>query len=85
VVAYPVRTGDRRGDRAEGLPAGVSARHQTAAARPRSAEVVEHDRLRVTDRALTVVEAATRQRGGAKLMDSALQRQSICPRCGRRI
>lgn len=37
-------------------------------------DVVELNRLRVTALPLTVVEAAVRQRGGAKLMDSALQR-----------
>jgi very-short-patch-repair endonuclease len=37
-------------------------------------DVVERKRLRVTELALTVVEAAARQRDGAKLMDSALQR-----------
>jgi very-short-patch-repair endonuclease len=38
------------------------------------ADVVVHHGLRVTALALTVIEAAVRQRGGAKLMDSALQR-----------
>lgn len=37
-------------------------------------DVVERRGLRVTALPLTVVEAAVRQRGGAKLMDSALQR-----------
>jgi very-short-patch-repair endonuclease len=37
-------------------------------------DVVERKRLRVTELALTVVEAAVRQRDGARLMDSALQR-----------
>ena len=39
-----------------------------------AADVVERRGLRVTALPLTVVEAAVRQRGGAKLMDSALQR-----------
>lgn len=38
------------------------------------AEVVIRNHLRVTALPLTVVEAAVRRRGGAKLMDSALQR-----------
>jgi very-short-patch-repair endonuclease len=38
------------------------------------ADVVIRERLRVTAFALTVIEAAVRQRSGAKLMDSALQR-----------
>ncbi|HEX9499697.1 MAG TPA: DUF559 domain-containing protein [Mycobacterium sp.] len=38
------------------------------------ADVVVHHGLRVTALALTVIEVAVRQRGGAKLMDSALQR-----------
>jgi very-short-patch-repair endonuclease len=38
------------------------------------ADVVERNALRVTELALTVVEAAARLRGGAMLMDSALQR-----------
>jgi very-short-patch-repair endonuclease len=37
-------------------------------------DVVERKALRVTELALTVVEAAVRQRDGARLMDSALQR-----------
>ena len=37
-------------------------------------DVVEHRGLRVTALALTVVEAAARRGGGARLMDSALQR-----------
>ncbi|HJT91021.1 MAG TPA: type IV toxin-antitoxin system AbiEi family antitoxin domain-containing protein [Mycobacterium sp.] len=37
-------------------------------------DVVERNGLRVTELALTVVEAAARTRGGAMLMDSALQR-----------
>jgi very-short-patch-repair endonuclease len=37
-------------------------------------DVIERNHLRVTALALTVVEAATRSRGGAALMDSALQR-----------
>ena len=36
-------------------------------------DVVERRGLRVTELCLTVVEAAVRQRGGAKIMDSALQ------------
>ncbi len=38
------------------------------------AEVIERDQLRVTALPLTVIEAATRRRGGVKLMDAALQR-----------
>ncbi|MGV0642363.1 DUF559 domain-containing protein [Mycolicibacterium sp. XJ879] len=38
------------------------------------ADIVERDDLRVTALALTVLEAAVRLRGGAVLMDSALQR-----------
>jgi very-short-patch-repair endonuclease len=38
-------------------------------------DVVERNALRVTELALTVVEAAVRFRGGAVLMDSALQRR----------
>jgi very-short-patch-repair endonuclease len=38
------------------------------------ADVVERNALRVTELALTVIEAAVRARGGAALMDSALQR-----------
>jgi very-short-patch-repair endonuclease len=38
------------------------------------ADVVERKALRLTELALTVVEAAVRTRGGAALMDSALQR-----------
>lgn len=37
-------------------------------------EIVDVDHLRVTDVPLTVLEAAVRRRGGASLMDSALQR-----------
>jgi very-short-patch-repair endonuclease len=37
------------------------------------ADIVERDGLRVTAPALTIVEAAVRQRDGAKLMDAALQ------------
>ncbi|BBX01085.1 hypothetical protein BST36_13045 [Mycolicibacterium moriokaense] len=37
-------------------------------------DVVERNGLRVTELALTVVEAAVRMRGGAALMDAALQR-----------
>ena len=36
-------------------------------------DIVERHGLRVTELGLTVVEAAVRQRGGAKIMDSALQ------------
>lgn len=39
-------------------------------------DVVVHRRLRVTALPLTVIEAAVRQRGSAKLMDSALQRHT---------
>jgi very-short-patch-repair endonuclease len=40
----------------------------------KAADVVERRDLRVTELSLTVVEAAVRQRGGAMIMDSALQR-----------
>lgn len=40
------------------------------------ADIVERRGLRVTALALTVVEAAARRGGGAKLMDSALQRHT---------
>jgi very-short-patch-repair endonuclease len=39
-----------------------------------AADIVERRGLRVTALPLTVVEASVRKRGGAKLMDSALQR-----------
>jgi very-short-patch-repair endonuclease len=42
-------------------------------------DVVERNALRVTELALTVVEAAVRLRGGAVLMDSALQRRVDLP------
>jgi very-short-patch-repair endonuclease len=38
-------------------------------------DIVERRGLRVTELGLTIVEAAVRQRGGAKIMDSALQRR----------
>jgi very-short-patch-repair endonuclease len=50
--------------------AGSRVRRRDLAA----ADVVERRGLRVTALPLTVVEAAVRNRGGAKLMDSALQR-----------
>jgi very-short-patch-repair endonuclease len=40
------------------------------------ADVIEHNGLRVTTLALTVVEASVRRGGGPKLMDSALQRHT---------
>jgi very-short-patch-repair endonuclease len=40
----------------------------------KTADVVEQKGLRVTELALTVIEAAVRRGGGARLMDSALQR-----------
>ena len=40
------------------------------------ADVVERHGLRVTELALTVVEAATRRGGGVSIMDSALQRHA---------
>jgi very-short-patch-repair endonuclease len=40
------------------------------------ADVIERNALRVTELALTVVQAAVRTRGGAMLMDSALQRHT---------
>jgi very-short-patch-repair endonuclease len=43
------------------------------------ADVVERNGLRVTALPLTVVEAAARRGGGAKLMDSALQRHVELP------
>jgi len=39
------------------------------------ADIVVHRRIRVTALPLTVIEAAVKQRGGAKLMDAALQRR----------
>jgi very-short-patch-repair endonuclease len=41
-----------------------------------SADVVERRGLRVTELALTVVEAATRRGGGVKIVDTALQRHT---------
>jgi very-short-patch-repair endonuclease len=46
-------------------------------------DVVERKRLRVTTMPLTVVEAAARRGGGAKLMDSALQRHVELPQLWR--
>jgi len=43
------------------------------------AEVIERDGLRATALPLTVIEAAARRGGGAKLMDSALQRHVDLP------
>ncbi|MGW0157961.1 endonuclease domain-containing protein [Mycobacterium sp. NPDC003323] len=43
------------------------------------AEVIEREGLRVTALPLTVVEAAARRGGGARLMDSALQRHVDLP------
>jgi very-short-patch-repair endonuclease len=43
------------------------------------ADIVEHQRLRVTSLELTVIEAAVRQGGGSKIMDSALQRHIDLP------
>ena len=40
-----------------------------------AADIVVHRRIRVTALPLTVIEAAVKQRGGAKLMDAALQRR----------
>jgi very-short-patch-repair endonuclease len=40
----------------------------------KTTDVIEHNGLRVTSLPLTVIEAAVRFRGGAKLLDSALQR-----------
>lgn len=40
------------------------------------ADIVERNGLNVTEPALTIVEAAVRRGGGAKLMDSALQRDT---------
>lgn len=51
-------------------------RHQGSRVRRRDLtpeDIVERHDLRVTAMPLTVLEAAVRQRGGAKLMDSALQ------------
>jgi very-short-patch-repair endonuclease len=47
------------------------------------ADVVERNGLRVTTLPLTVVEAAARRGGGAKLMDSALQRHVELPQLWR--
>ncbi len=47
------------------------------------ADVVERNGLRVTALPLTVVEAAVRRGGGAKLMDSALQRHVELPQLWR--
>ena len=41
----------------------------------KQADIVERRDLRVTELGLTAVEAAVRQRGGAKIVDSALQRR----------
>ena len=41
----------------------------------KSADVIERNGLRVTELGLTVVEASVRKRGGAKILDYALQRQ----------
>jgi very-short-patch-repair endonuclease len=41
-----------------------------------SADVVEHNGLRVTELALTIVEAAVRRGGGVELLDTALQRHA---------
>lgn len=46
-------------------------------------DVVERTGLRVTALPLTVVEAAARRGGGAKLMDSALQRHAELPQLWR--
>jgi very-short-patch-repair endonuclease len=64
-VTVPRNSNDR-------VHAGSRVRRRDLSAR----DVVEHRGLRVTVLALTVIEAAVRQRGGAKLMDSALQRHA---------
>jgi very-short-patch-repair endonuclease len=46
-------------------------------------DIVERNRLRVTALPLTVVEAAARRGGGAKLIDSALQRHVELPQLWR--
>jgi very-short-patch-repair endonuclease len=46
-------------------------------------DIVERNGMRVTALPLTVVEAATRRGGGAKLMDSALQRHVELPQLWR--
>ena len=51
---------------------GIRTRRRTLA----PADVAERKALRVTELALTVVEAAVRTRGGAQLMDTALQRHT---------
>jgi very-short-patch-repair endonuclease len=60
------------------VPRDSSGRRRPGSKRRRrdlaSADVVERRGLRATALPLTVVEAAVRQRGGAKLMDWALQR-----------
>jgi very-short-patch-repair endonuclease len=43
-------------------------------------DVIEHNGLRVTSLALTVVEAAVRRGGGPQLMDQALQRHTELPK-----
>lgn len=47
------------------------------------ADIVERKGLRVTALPLTIVEAAARRGGGAKLMDSALQRHAELPQLWR--
>jgi very-short-patch-repair endonuclease len=58
---------------------GVSTRRRDLS----PADVVERKGLRVTALPLTVVEAAARRGGGAKLMDSALQRHVELPQLWR--
>jgi predicted transcriptional regulator of viral defense system len=61
------------------VPRNARLRHQPATRLRRRdlkpADIVERKGLRVTELALTVVEAAVRRGGGVKIMDSALQRQ----------
>jgi very-short-patch-repair endonuclease len=46
-------------------------------------DIVEHKGLRVTALDLTVVEAAARRGGGAKVVDTALQRHTVLPQLWR--
>lgn len=65
------------------VPRGSNGRcHDGTRVRRRNlkqADIVERRELRVTELGLTVVEAAVRQRGGAKILDSALQHSVDLP------
>ncbi|MFL6081680.1 MAG: DUF559 domain-containing protein [Mycobacterium sp.] len=69
------------------VPRSARRRHQAGTRLRRrdlaSTDVVERKGLRVTAMPLTVVEAAARRGGGAKLMDSALQRHVELPQLWR--